>query len=62
MQRALLARRDFSSPDFIEEVLETILEADQDAFFANTGSHGTRVNPADVYQALACRVWIQVEV
>ena len=31
-----------------------------DAFYSNTGSHGTRntkVNPADVYNA--CRVWIQ---
>ena len=67
--RALLARKDFSSPaeifasifppDFIEEVLETILEANPDAFFSNTGSHGTRntkVNPPDVYQALACRI------
>ena len=68
--RALLARRDFSSPaeifasifpaDFIEDVLAIILEANPDAFFSNTGSHGTRntkVKPADV----SCRVWIQVE-
>ena len=62
--RALLARRDISSPaeifssifpaDFIGDVLSTILEANPDAFYSNTGSHGTRntkVNPADVYQA-----------
>ena len=60
-RQEVLTRRDFSSPaeifasifpaDFIEDVLATVLEANPDAFFSNTGSHGTRntkVHLADV--------------
>ena len=52
--RALLARRDFSSlaeifssifpADFIGDVLSTILEANPDAFYSNTGSHGKLIS------------------
>ena len=69
---AVLSRRDFSSSadvfstilsrEFITSVLEGILQTNPDAFAHNTGGGGVSNAPIsykDVYQAFACRIWIQ---
>ena len=50
------------SREFISSVLEDILQSNPDAFCHNTGGGGMSnapVSARDVYQAFACRVWIQ---
>ena len=69
---AVLARRDFSSPaeifasifpaNFIQDVLDDILNRSPDAFDVNIGRARyvkMKVLVEDVYQCLACRVWMQ---
>ena len=69
---AVLARRDFSSPaeifasifpaNFIQDVLDDILNRSPDAFDVNIGRERyvkMKVLVEDVYQCLACRVWMQ---
>ena len=68
---AVLARRDFSSPaeifasifpaNFIQDVLDDILNRSPDAFDVNIGRarYVMKVLVEDVYQCLACRVWMQ---
>ena len=66
---ALTIRSDFSSPadifgshQFVASVIDDIKNEHPDTFMESNGRHTTRNTPvgvADVYQALACRTWIQ---